>query len=511
MHDEHPEGIRVGLDPSVYYHVHQELISKHPHVTLVDVPSPLDDIWADRPALPCAPLREHPLSIAGLSRADKLVKVREIMTSKKHKCLLLAGLDDIAWLFNIRGGDIPYVPLARAYALITDERAHLFCSSPCDEALQAALVQDGVHLSPYESFHEIGTLGLESLWADPQTTNLRVDAMITALNIPILWETSPVQWLKSIKTEEEIQAMKQCHLRDSLALARFFHWVETQVPQLLSQGAEITEQGLVEQLLAFRARDPTFLDPSFETIVACDANAAVVHYHPEPELGANAQLHRQAMILCDSGGQYEQGTTDVTRTVHLDQPTPLQRDIFTHVLRGWIAVQRAVFPSYQTASMLDSLCRAPMWEVGLDFMHGTGHGVGCYSVVHESPPRFSFRALPSDKALKCNQVMTVEPGCYLEKQFGVRIENLVCVEEWEKTALGELCGDATQMHHFVPLTWVPIQPRLVNQALLSPREKAWLCRYQAQCVTRLMPLLDMTKEEDQQLAAWLHMQAKALE
>ncbi|SAI68398.1 aminopeptidase [Bordetella ansorpii] len=438
----------------------------------------LEDIWADRPGLPSAPVYEHQPPQAVESRAERLARVRDAMDQYGADAHLVCTVDDIAWIFNLRGADVEYNPVFLAHALIGHDYAALFVGAgKIDDTLRAALAADGVDVLPYEQAAEaLGSLEADqTLLIDPA----RVTCGVFHLMDPAVQRSegiNPSTLFKSRKSDEELSHVRAAMEQDGAALAEFFAWFEGAL------GHEtITEITVDERITAARARRPGYVCPSFGTIAGFNANGAMPHYRATPE--SHAVIEGDGLLLIDSGGQYVGGTTDITRVVAVGTPTADQKADFTVVLKGMIALSRAAFPSGIASPMLDAIARAPIWASGAEYGHGTGHGVGYFLNVHEGPQVISYRAAPGPHtAMQPGMITSNEPGLYRPGRWGVRIENLVANRVWLDGEFGEfLC--------FETLTLCPIDTRCIELSLLNAEEIAWLNDYHATVRRRVSPLV----------------------
>ena len=452
----------------------------------------LDDIWPDRPALPDAPVYEHLPPFADVSRAGKLTDLRAAMQSHGARWHFLSTLDDIAWLFNLRGADLHYSPFFIAHALIGLQQATLFiAASKVPVPLQQALAADGITLAPYEQ----AATALASLPSDaPVLLDPRRVALGLRQRIPatdrIIETINPTIFAKSCKTEKEVAHVRATMEQDGIALCEFFAWLE---PALADPALTVTELTIDEVLTAARARRPHFVSPSFGTIAGFNANGALPHYHATT--AQHAVIAGNGMLLIDSGGQYLGGTTDITRTIAIGTPSSAQKRDFTLVLKGAIALLSAQFPVATRAPLLDAIARAPLWAHGLDYGHGTGHGVGYFLSVHEGPQSISFHTPPEPHTvLEPGMITSVEPALYRAGQWGVRIENLVVT----------LPAVHEGFLRFETLTLCPIDQRCIDASLLNAEETAWLNDYHAQVRERLAPHLSATAQR------WLEVQTAPL-
>lgn len=446
----------------------------------------VDSIRPDRPELPRAEIHTLPLQFAGENVPSKLALVRKEMRARKADAHFVSALDAVAWLFNIRGRDVPYNPVTIAYALVTEKEAILFIDPAKVSTAERKALGPKVTLRPYgdvaDALTELGQASCR-VWLD-ETANSRwtADLLRGAALIPDL---SPITLMKARKNPVEIEGMRAAHVRDGLAVARFLCWLETAV----SQG-DLTEISAAERLEQFRAEGEHFQGLSFRTISGYKEHGAIIHYSVTPK--TDVPLAADGIYLLDSGAQYLDGTTDITRTVLLGKKaTAEQRDRYTRVLKGHIALARSRFPRGVTGGRLDTLARTPLWEVGLDYNHGTGHGVGAYLNVHEGP-RSIAAAKETGLPIEPGNVFSNEPGYYKTGEYGVRIESLLLVVE--NGVKGE---DGKPFFEFETLTMCPIETRLVDVKLLDPAERKWLNDYHRAVARKLAPHMD-AKER-----AWL--------
>ncbi|AOB30643.1 peptidase M24 [Bordetella sp. H567] len=439
----------------------------------------LAEIWPDRPGLPTAPVREHLPPYACVARADKLARVRAAMKAKGATAHAISSLDDVAWLFNLRGADVDYNPVFVAHALVLPDRAELFTApGKIDAALAGRLAADGVAVRPYEAYAAaLAALPADAaVLVDPARTTVGVLAALPA-RARRVEAINPSTLAKSRKTDEELVHVRAVMEQDGAALCEFFAWFQAAVGR-----ERITELTIDEKLSAARARRPGFVSLSFGTIAAYNANGAMPHYRATPE--SHAVIEGDGLLLIDSGGQYEGGTTDITRVMAVGTPSAEQKRDFTLVLKGMIALSRARFPRGVLSPMLDAIARAPIWEGGAEYGHGTGHGVGYFMNVHEGPQVISHRAPVSPHtAMEPGMITSNEPGIYRPGRWGVRIENLVCNRPAQTTELGEFLA-------FETLTLCPIDTACIQADLMRPDELAWLDGYHAQVRERLLPHVD---------------------
>jgi Xaa-Pro aminopeptidase len=484
-----PPSARVGYDPRL--HNSKEIKSltasaKKKGYGLVPLDeNPIDKLWLDRPAAPAAPVRLHPLRYAGRTAEAKILEIQETLGKAGEDAALITAQDSIAWLFNIRGSDVSHTPLALSRAIVyAHGQPELFIDGrKLPPEVRAAL-------SAIVSIHEPDALlsRLNALGRAPEkgdgSFRVRVDsasspqlfaAKLSEAGVSISEGQDPCLLPKAKKNQTEIEGARAAHRRDGAALCRFLAWLDANAPSGL-----LDELSAAAKLESMRRDTGRLLDLSFDTISGAGPNGAIVHYRASPE--TNRTLEPGSLYLIDSGGQYPDGTTDVTRTVAIGSPTAEMRRHFTLVLKGHIAIATARFPKGVSGRNLDSLARRALWSAGLDYDHGTGHGVGSCLSVHEGPQSIARRG--SDAALEPGMILSDEPGYYREGRYGVRIENLLLVTPPESIPGGEI-----EMLGFETLTLAPIDRRLIDAALLSSDELQWLNAYHARIRTELGPLL----------------------
>jgi Xaa-Pro aminopeptidase len=449
----------------------------------------IDDVWQElggRPKAKYAMVRVHRLKYAGVDAGQKLEDFRRELAKLGVDAVVVAALDEVAWLLNVRGGDIESNPVVRSYLVVTrnaDSRARWYIDASKLDDEARAHVAPHVDVHPYDDvFAQLGDgqwLGADATVAlDLVTCSVALfDAVAKPRSVRSL-----IALPKALKNGAELDGMRACHVRDGAALMRFFAWLDVE----LERGATVTECSAADRLAEMRAEQSPehFVSLSFDTISGSGPNGAVIHY--KPEVDTCAQVTRDAMFLVDSGGQYIDGTTDITRTVHFGTATDHERHCFTRVLQGHIALDRAVFPAGTNGYQLDLLARAPLWRSGLDYRHGTGHGVGAFLNVHEGPHGISFRQSNLSVALQPGMTVTNEPGYYEDGGFGIRIEDVMLVAEADTPHR----FGGTQFLRFENITWAPIQTSLVDADLMSPEELQWLNDYNNASIERLSPLLD---------------------
>lgn len=445
----------------------------------------LAEVWPDRPALPAAPVYEHRAPHAPLARSAKLVRLREAMAHHGATHHLISTVDDIAWALNLRGSDVTYNPVFLAHLLVTLGGATLFVGDgKIDAELKASLAADGVALAPYgEASAALAALPADAkLLLDPKRVTLGLRECIKG---PVVEAINPSTLAKSRKSEAEAEHIREAMRQDGAAMCEFYAWFE----QALGR-ERITELTIDEKLSAARAKRPGFVGLSFSTIAGFNANGAMPHYRATPE--SHAVIEGDGLLLIDSGGQYLGGTTDITRVWPIGTITDAHRRDYTLVLKGTMALSRTKFPRGTLSPMLDAIARAPLWEQGLEYGHGTGHGVGYFLNVHEGPQSIS-KALPdAHMAMEPGMITSIEPGLYRPGQWGIRIENLVL-----NVSAGPLQGGGEfgEFLAFETLTLCPIDTRCIDRSLLRADEIAWLNGYHATVRERLKPLVDGAARE----------------
>ncbi len=475
-------GDRLGFDPWLHTSAAAERLAEACKVAgaeLVAVDdNPVDSIWADRPAPPLGPVKVHPIQFAGEIESDKLARIRKEIAKLNVDALVLSDSHAVAWTFNIRGADVAHTPLPLSYALVPkDGRAIIFIdhrklsNTTRDHLEKNATVEEPDALMPRlaELARTKAVIGLDAATAADALSRL-----IAAEGGKPVRLTDPVALLKAMKNTAEIAGTRAAHKRDGAALARFLAWIDREAPK-----GGLTEIDAVEALETFRRDTGALKDVSFPTISGTGPNGAIVHYRVTRK--SNRRIALGDLLLIDSGAQYEDGTTDVTRTIAIGEPTAEMRDRFTRVLRGHIAIARAAFPDGTSGAQIDVFARQFLWQAGIDFDHGTGHGVGSYLSVHEGPARISKLGTTP---LKRGMILSNEPGYYKTNAFGIRIENLELVVE------KIIEGAEKPMNGFETLTLAPIDRRLINADRISKQERNWINAYHARVRDEIRPLLD---------------------
>ncbi|MCW3797976.1 aminopeptidase P family protein [Sphingomonas sp. BN140010] len=495
-----PEGGRIGYDPWLHrrdWVTQATEALKARGATLVAVrDNPIDRVWADRPEASKATLVVQPERLAGRSSAAKRQEIADWLTGQGADAAVLAALDSIAWTFNVRGTDVSHTPVALAYALVhADGTADLFVAG---EKVTPELTQhlgNGVRLHERAAFEgALAELGGKTVAVDAERSVAAIFEALEAAGAKVVPVRDPTVLPRAIKNEAELAGHRTAQARDAVAMTRFLKWVEEQAP-----GGELDELTASDKLEALRREYPELKDLSFDSISGAGPNGAIVHYRSSEK--TNRKLESGSLYLIDSGGQYEDGTTDITRTVAVGEPTAEMRDRFTRVLQGHIAIATAVFPKGTRGGQLDSFARRPLWEAGLDYAHGTGHGVGSFLSVHEGPQRISPPGgafAGADEPLQAGMILSNEPGYYKAGEYGIRIENLVLVVD------RQIAGAEKEMLGFETLTFSPIDRRLIVQEMLSAAELQWLDAYHAEVLAKVGPGLGAEER------AWLEAQCRPL-
>ena len=480
------EGDRIGYDAwlhtAAWVAATERRLAERGATLVAVARNPVDSIWSDRPGRSVARLEVHPDELAGVSSADKRAEIAAWLKQQRADVAVVSALDSIAWALNIRGKDVTHTPVALAFALFhADATADLFVDpAKLDGEMRAHLGGD-VRIHDREAFvTALEQLGGQTVTADPATAVAAIFEALRRGGAKIVEARDPCALPKAVKNGVEIAGSKAAHLRDGAALTRFLHWFADEAPK-----GQLDELGAAAKLRQFRDQTNQLEDLSFDTISGAGPNGAIVHYRVSE--ATNRRIEPGSLFLIDSGGQYRDGTTDVTRTLAVGTPTAEMRDRFTRVLKGHIALSSAVFPQGTRGAQLDVLARAPLWQAGLDYAHGTGHGVGSYLAVHEGPQRIATMAggqPGGDEPLAAGMIVSNEPGYYKTGEYGIRIENLVLVVP------RDVPGAEKPMLGFEPLTLAPIDRNLIDASMLSPGERAWVDAYHARVVAEVGPLLD---------------------
>jgi Xaa-Pro aminopeptidase len=488
-----PKGGRIGYDPWLHSSDSAERLKQACEkagaelVALAD--DPVDAVWQGQPPAPISPARPHPIEYAGKSMLDKRAELAAKLKRDGLDAAVVSAPDSLAWLLNIRGADVPHTPLALGFAIVH-----------ADESRALELFMDERKLLPETKAHlgnsvrvnapaALGS-GLDALGkgkarvlTDRLTAAAWIDQRLAGAGAVLVRDVCPCALPKACKNERELAGTRAAHVRDGAALARFLAWLSREAPT-----GKWDEIAISDKLLEFRRAGGELRDTSFDTISGAGPNGAIVHYRATPD--TTRRVEPDMLFLLDSGGQYPDGTTDVTRTMAVGRATDEQKDRFTRVLKGHIAIARARFPKGTSGSQLDTLARRALWDVGLDYDHGTGHGVGSYLSVHEGPHRIS--KMPNTVGLQPGMIVSNEPGYYKTGAYGIRIENLVAVRE-----AAPIPGAERPMYEFETLTLAPIDRNLVAADMLDPGERDWLDAYHARVLAEIGPLVD------EQTRGWL--------
>lgn len=472
------DGGRVGFDP--WLHTAKEIgdleaALNGTGIALLPAENLVDLIWTDRPAPPAGPVSAQPLDYAGETAASKCARLAGELKAAGQTAAILTLPDSISWLLNIRGSDIERNPVVQSFAILHDTgRVTLFIApEKLSDEVRAHLGAD-VTIRPPSAFAPALRTLHGPVRVDPATAPIEITRELKEAGITTAAGADPCILPKARKNPAEIEGMRAAHLRDATAMVEFLAWLDAEAPK-----GGLTEIDVVEKLEGFRRATNALKEISFETICGAGPHGAVIHYRVSRE--TNRPLRSGEIVVIDSGGQYQDGTTDITRTVSVGPVDPVAKAAFTRVLQGMIGISRLRWPKGVTGGHLDAIARYPLWLAGQDYDHGTGHGVGCYLSVHEGPQRLSR---VSDVPLEPGMILSNEPGYYREGAFGIRIENLVLVEEAADLA----GGDAhRKMLSFETLTWVPIDRRLIDASLMSAAERDWLDGYHAEVLEKVAP------------------------
>ncbi len=514
-------GNRIGYDPKLYTKNmlwRMERVLGKKNIRLVPVKNLVDAVWAGRPSAPSSPLFIHDIKYAGekpLSKRQRMAK--QIKAAGADACVITAP-DAVCWLLGMRGSDVPCTPLVLSAAILyADAKADLFVAPErCDAYVRTHLGKQVKLCAPESLGKKLQALGKKRVLCDPGSLPVWFTQVLRKTGATIIEGENPIIPAKAVKNPVELQGMREAHIIDGVAVVKLLCWLDQEAPC-----RPVTELEISDKLLRLRAAHTQFVEPSFPTIAGSGPNGAIVHYRVSAE--SNRTLQKNELMLLDSGGQYPGGTTDITRTVPVGTPTPEHKDRFTRVLRGHIAIATARFPEGTAGSQLDAMARQYLWQAGLDYDHGTGHGVGCFLGVHEGPQRISKRG--GDAALKPGMIVSNEPGYYKTGAYGIRIENLVAVITSplplrEGAGGGDILNENTfskipplpnpppqvgrEYLRFETITCVPIDTRLVDAAMLAATEKQWLNTYHAWVLGKLTDKLDAAERE------WLAERCKAV-
>ena len=448
---------------------------------------PLKLIWNDRPSLPLSPVYVQPLQYAGESAQSKLHRIRKALRQQHADGMLMCALDDIAWTLNLRGDDVHCNPVFVSYLLISSQKATLFVNpDKLTDEVKGYLHNEGVETDDYNNIVK----GLKSypdynILLDENETNY---TLAKAVECEKVMGESPVKRMKTVKNEAEIAGFRQAMLKDGIAMVKFLRWLQPAV-----EAGGLTEMGVDRKLTSLRAEQPLFHGISFDTISGYQSHCAIVHYEATP--ATDSPLRPEGLLLLDSGAQYVDGTTDITRTIALGELSDEQRHIYTLVLKGHLQLQNAIFPSHASGTQIDALARKDMWREGYNYLHGTGHGVGSFLNVHEGPHQIRMEYKPAP--LLPGMTVTDEPGIYIEGRFGVRIENVLLIKPYATTPFG-------QFLQFEPLTLCPIDTKPIVMEMMTNDELQWLNQYHQMVFDCLAPHLDEQHRE------WLRSATKPL-
>lgn len=487
------EGQTLGFDGRVVtarqYEGYAKLVEKKNGKLATDCDL-LDEVWEGRPALSAAPAWELPVSLTGKSRQEKLAQVRAEMEQQGADALIISSLMDVCWLMNLRGNDVDCTPVMLSFAAVTQTEAVLFVNPAIlSREIQAALQADGVTIRPYACVYEYakklpaGTTVMMNL----HVVNSLIRACVPE-NVTVLDHADPTELPKAIKNPTEVEGFRQAHVQDGVAVTRLMYWLKHNVGKI-----PMTELSVAEKLEEFRCERPDYIGPSFSPIIAYGAHGAIVHYSPTE--ASNIPVEPRSLLLADTGGHYLQGSTDITRTFAMGETTEEEKKFFTLVLKGNLHLGHAHWKHGCTGGNLDYLAREPLWQIGMDYNHGTGHGVGYVLSVHEGPQRIHWRTNPV--VLEAGMVTSNEPGFYLEGKFGIRHENLTVVCEGETNAYGRFM-------HFDTLTMVPFDLDAVDVRYLNEDDRKLLNEYHAKVYETLKGYLP---EEE---VAWLRHATRAI-
>ncbi len=469
----------VGFDGNVFSISQVEMLKKSfakKNFSLKSIKDPFDELWKERPSVPDSMVEDFSIEFAGVSRVEKIQKLRDKMKEIGVDFHLFSSLDDIAWLFNIRGKDIVYNPVIISHALVSQDSAFLFVENhKISDEMKEILKKDGVEVKSYnEIFSELEKLNNSSILVDFSRVSFslkeKIDSSVKIINQPNL-----TVLMKAIKNQTEIEGMKKAHIFDGVAIVKFLKWIDENATK-----GGISELSASDKLESFRKENSHCKDLSFDTIAGFGEHGAIIHYSSSKE--TNVELKSGNLFLVDSGGQYLEGTTDITRTIAIGEPSKEMKRDYTLVLKGHINIAKSKFNGrYTTGSHIDSFARQALWDYGFDYAHGTGHGIGVYLNVHEGPQSISPRK--NDTILQKGMMISNEPGLYIEGKYGIRIETIVLVVEKEKNDFGTFLG-------FETITMAPYDKNLIEKSLLKDDEILWLNNYHKKVFNTLSPLLN---------------------
>lgn len=482
------EGQTVGLNGETYSLADARSLEKalaEKEIKLNTNASLIDPIWKERPAIPEAPMFEMPIELSGKSTEDKLIDINKMLHKAGADCTILSALDEVAWTFNIRGTDVAYNPVVISYAFVSEKESVLFVNPKKIPAeIAEHLKKEGVTLADYGMLATFLSRLPEQtrVFIDSKRTNVAIYNALPKSSI-LIEGTSPANHLKSIKNETEIKGFRNAVLKDGIAMTKFYFWLE----KMLKTGEKVTELSAAAKLTALRSEQPQYVMDSFASISSYGPHGAVVHYSPTPE--TDTELKTDSLYLLDSGAQYLDGTTDITRTIALcDEPSEQMKKDFTRALKGTIGIAKCKFPAGIRGCLIDAFARKALWDAGINYLHGTCHGIGHCLNVHEGPQ--SIRMEENPVILEPGMVMSDEPAMYRPGEYGIRTENMILIREDSETEFGKFLG-------FETLTLCYIDTKLVIPSMLSVREHAWLNKYHQMVYDLVSPHL--TEEEK----AWL--------
>ena len=482
------EGQTVGLNGEIYSLADARSLEKalaEKEIKLNTNASLIDPIWKERPAIPEAPMFEMPIELSGKSTEDKLLDINKMLHKAGADCTILSALDEVAWTFNIRGTDVAYNPVVISYAFVSEKESVLFMNPKKIPAeIAEHLKKEGVTLADYGMLATFLSRLPERtrVFIDSKRTNVAIYNALPKSSI-LIEGTSPANHLKSIKNETEIKGFRNAVLKDGIAMTKFYFWLE----KMLKAGEKVTELSAAAKLTALRSEQPQYVMDSFASISSYGPHGAVVHYSPTPE--TDTELKTDSLYLLDSGAQYLDGTTDITRTIALcDEPSEQMKKDFTRALKGTIGIAKCKFPAGIRGCLIDAFARKALWDAGINYLHGTCHGIGHCLNVHEGPQ--SIRMEENPVILEPGMVMSDEPAMYRPGEYGIRTENMILIREDSETEFGKFLG-------FETLTLCYIDTKLVIPSMLSVREHAWLNKYHQMVYDLVSPHL--TEEEK----AWL--------
>ena len=482
------EGQTVGLNGETYSLADARSLEKalaEKEIKLNTNASLIDPIWKERPAIPEAPMFEMPIELSGKSTEDKLIDINKMLHKAGADCTILSALDEVAWTFNIRGTDVAYNPVVISYAFVSEKESVLFVNPKKIPAeIAEHLKKEGVTLADYGMLATFLSRLPERtrVFIDSKRTNVAIYNALPKSSI-LIEGTSPANHLKSIKNETEIKGFRNAVLKDGIAMTKFYFWLE----KMLKAGEKVTELSAAAKLTALRSEQPQYVMDSFASISSYGPHGAVVHYSPTPE--TDTELKTDSMYLLDSGAQYLDGTTDITRTIALcDEPSEQMKKDFTRALKGTIGIAKCKFPAGIRGCLIDAFARKALWDAGFNYLHGTCHGIGHCLNVHEGPQ--SIRMEENPVILEPGMVMSDDPAMYRPGEYGIRTENMILIREDSETEFGKFLG-------FETLTLCYIDTKLVIPSMLSVREHAWLNKYHQMVYDLVSPHL--TEEEK----AWL--------